>query len=219
MLKRDDKEKADVFGELRDGVVKIAEIMHARDFSSGTGSNYSVRVADDEMLITPTGINKAWLKPEQLIHVKFDGKVISGAGKVSTEFPMHVWIYKALPEAKAIIHSNPPYLTAFAVAGQGLDTAHLTEPYLQVGDYIPLVHYATPSTEDLASMFKPYLMPNRKVYLMQNHGVVAVGSDIIDAYNRMSMAENYAHIMSMFGLPGPKIIDKADLKLLNDTFK
>jgi L-fuculose-phosphate aldolase len=213
------EEKKDQYETYRDEIVRIAGIMHTKGFSAGVGSNYSIKIAKDQILITPSGINKAWLQPDQLIQVKMNGEIVSGEGKVSSEFPMHVWIYKALTNAGAIIHSNPPCLTAFAIAGRGLETSHLTEPYLQLGDYIPLVHYATPSTEDLANMFKPYLQPHRKVYIMQNHGVVVIGKDIVEAYDNLEMAENYARIMSLFGLPAPKIIDKSDLKLLNDTFK
>ena len=219
MSKKERKKEDDELMQIREEIVRIAGISHEKNFSAGVGSNYSVRLAKNEMLITRSGINKAWLKPEDILQVKLDGEMISGEGQVSSEFPMHVWIYKELENAGAIIHSNPPHLTAFAVAGKGLDTAHLTEPYLQIGDYIPLVHYATPSTEDLATMFKPYLQSQRKVYLMQNHGVVVVGKDMIDAYNNLAMAENYAHIMSMFGLPKAKKIDKNDLALLNKTFK
>ena len=219
MAKKEHKDKIDPNQALRDEIVHIARTMHDMKFSAGVGSNYSIRLDDKSMLITPTGINKAWLNPEQLIIADMDGKILSGDGQVSSEFPMHVWIYKALPETSAIIHSNPPFLTAFAIAGQGLDTAHLTEPYLQLGDYIPLVHYATPSTEDLAIMFKPYLQPHRKVYIMQNHGVVSLGKTLREAYDNLEMAENYARIMSLFGLPAPQIIDKTDLQLLNETFK
>jgi L-fuculose-phosphate aldolase len=219
MTKKEKEKPTDPLQLLREEIVRVAKISHDKNFSAGIGSNYSIRTGKEEMIVTPTGINKAWMNPEDMIQVKFNGEVISGTHEVSSEFPMHVWIYRALPDAGAIIHSNPPYLTAFAVAGQGLETAHLTEPYLQIGDYIPLVHYATPSTEDLATMFKPYLRPQRKIYLMQNHGVVVVGKDMTEAYNAMAMGENYAHVMSLFGLPAPKIIDNADLKLLNDTFK
>lgn len=215
MTKKEETKKKDPLAEQRNDIVRIAVLMHDQGLSAGVGSNYSVRISEKEMLITPTGINKARLKPEDLIHVDMSGKVISGKGKVSSEFPMHVWIYKELPDTKAIIHSNPPYLSAFSVAGIGLETAHLTEPYLHLGDYIPIVHYATPSTEDLASMFKPYLRPHRKVYIMQNHGVVSLGATLIEAYDNIELAENYAQVMSMFGLPEPKIIDKSDLNLLN----
>lgn len=219
MSEKEQSKKSDSLKSIRKEITKIAKYMFEKKLAAGVGSNYSVRTGANEMLITPTGVNKGWLDEDDLIHVKFDGEIISGEGKVSSEFLMHVWIYKALPEANAIIHSNPPYLTAFAVAGQGLDTAHLTEPYLHIGDYIPLVHYATPSTDDLAIMFQPYLQPHRKIYLMQNHGVVAVGKDLTEAYNCLELAENYAHIMSLFGLPAPIKIDKNDLKLLNDTLK
>jgi len=219
MSEKESTKKTDPLKSKKEEIVKIAKFMFKKKYASGIGSNYSIRTGKDEMLITPTGINKGWLDEDDLIHVKFDGKTISGEGKVSSEFPMHVWIYKALSGVNAIIHSNPPYLTAFAIAGQGLDTAHLTEPYLHIGDYIPLVHYATPSTDDLAIMFQPYLQPHRKIYLMQNHGVVAVGKDLTEAYNSLELAENYAHIMSIFGMPAPSKIDKNDLKLLNDAFK
>lgn len=219
MSKKERKGADDEMMRMKEEIVQIASISHMMHLSAGIGSNYSVRLAKDEMMITRSGINKAWLKPDDLLHVRFNGEMIAGEGKVSSEFPMHVWIYKDLDDAGAIIHSNPPHLTAFAVAGKGLDTAHLTEPYLQIGDYIPLVHYATPSTGELATMFKPYLQSDRKVYLMQNHGVVVVGKNIVDAYNNLAMAENYAHIMSMFGLPQAKVLDKNDLALLNKTFK
>jgi L-fuculose-phosphate aldolase len=219
MTEKESVKKTDPLKTRKEEIIRIAQLMFTKKLASGVGSNYSIRTGKDEMLITPTGINKGWLQIDDIINVKFDGKIISGEGKVSSEFPMHVWIYKALPTINGIIHSNPPHLTAFAIAGQGLDTSHLTEPYLHLGDYLPLVHYATPSTDDLAIMFQPYLQAHRKIYLMQNHGVVAVGNDLTEAYNNLELAENYAHIMSIFGLPAPSKIDKNDLKLLNDTFK
>lgn len=108
---------------------------------------------------------------------------------------MHVEIYRMRPDIKAIVHAHPPYATAFAVAGKALTEFILPEIILTLGK-IPLVPYQTSGSqqfaESVAEMFGTF-----DAALLENHGVVAGGSDLWDAYYKLERVEHAAKILTI----------------------
>jgi L-fuculose-phosphate aldolase len=153
--------------------------------------NLSVRLGPDRVLMTPTGVDKGELDPQDLVEVGLDGRAATGASP-STETPMHLEIYRRRTDAGAIAHAHPAYATAFAVAGRALDACILPEVVATLG-CVPLSEYATPSTDEMSAVVGP-LSERCDAFLLRNHGVVAIASDPAQAVHRLETVERLACI-------------------------
>jgi L-fuculose-phosphate aldolase len=119
------------------------------------------------------------------------GKALSNR-KASSELAMHILIYSERPDVKAVCHAHPPHGTAFAVGGLAIDQPILSEVILTLG-CVPLAAYGTPSTEELTEAMRP-LVKHHNALLMANHGAVAYGSDLWQAFDRLETLEHTARI-------------------------
>jgi len=187
---------------LREDICRIGRLLFQFNFISGTGGNISVRLGEDEILITPTKVNKGFLTKESIVRMGGDGRVIDGAGTPSSERLMHIGVYRALKEARAVIHAHPVYATAFAIRGEAVKTTYSPEAIVFLGPEVPLVEYATPSTQEMADGLARRLSPDTSSYLLQNHGVVVWGGSLQDAFNNLQTLELYAKQAVIAGLIG-----------------
>jgi L-fuculose-phosphate aldolase len=178
---------------LRAEVVDVCRRLYERGLIAGADGNVSVRLADGQLLITPSGLSKGALAPADLVVVGPEGQHVSGNHVASSEVRMHVRIYRRRPDVHAIVHAHPPTATAFAVAGEDFMAPVLPELVAQMGG-VPLVPYATPGGEPLADQFEPYL-PNHDAFLMANHGATTVGPTLTIAHQRMESLEHAARIL------------------------
>lgn len=155
--------------------------------------NLSCRIADDEILVTPSGVCKGQLAPSMIVTTDLAGNVRYDSGKPSSEFPMHLEIYRRRPDVRAVVHAHPPTATGFAVAGLSLDQCVLTEVVSFLGA-VPLVPYSTPSTEEVPRNVGPYIERANAV-LLANHGATTVGETLDEAFRRMEAVEHMARIL------------------------
>lgn len=164
--------------------------------------NVSVKNSDDTWWITPSGLSKSLITPEKLIRVDRAMNVLEGPKeyKPSTEMKMHMRCYEERDDVKAVVHAHPPISTGFAVANKPLDQYCMIETVLTVGS-IPVAPYATPSTQEVPDSIAPYLKEH-DVLLLQNHGALSVGCDLITAFYRMETLEHFAKISLVAHLLG-----------------
>ena len=177
---------------LRQDIAEVGKRMYARGYVASNDGNISARLDDNKVLVTPTGVSKGFMKPEDLIVVNMEGKVLSGTKKPSSEVFMHLQVYKDRPDVNSVCHAHPPYATGFAVAGIPLDKCILPEVIITLGS-IPLIEYGTPGTEEL---YRPVteLLKDYDAFLLANHGALTVGNDVINAYHKMETLEHFAQI-------------------------
>ena len=176
-------------------IVTICERLHARNMLAAADGNISFRVSDDEILITPSGIAKAFMDPEQMAIINIDGETISG--NPSSEKFMHLEVFKNCPRAKAVVHAHPPTAIAWSVARPHLTklpSDSLSEVILAAGD-IPFVPYARPGTADMGKVLLPYL-PKHQAMILKNHGALTWGVDLEEAYRGMERIEHSAQILA-----------------------
>ena len=105
---------------------------------------------------------------------------------------MHLLIYEERPDVRAVCHAHPPHGTAFAVAGLAIDQPILSEVILTLG-CVPLAEYGTPSTTEVTEAMRP-LVKHHNALLMANHGAVAYGTDLWQAFDRLETLEHTARI-------------------------
>lgn len=167
-------------------------VIIGRIYKSGmtttSGGNISIRDVNGDIWITPSGVDKGSLTTKDIVCIKADGK-IEGAHKPSSEYPFHKAIYKARPELNAVIHAHPPGLVAFSIARQVPDTNIVPQARSICGE-IGFAPYGCPGSEDLGvKIANEFKNPSYKAVIMENHGVVLGGSDMMDAYQRFETLE------------------------------
>ena len=159
---------------------------------SGTSGNMSCRIAPDEMLITPTSVRYDVLRARDIVRMKLDGTVLEGKLQPSSEWRMHAAVYEAYSEVNAVFHTHSPYATAFAVVRRSIPTV-LIESRIFLGGDVRCAEYAAPGTKEVGENAVPALK-DRGGCTLANHGVLAVGKDLAQAYLRAEYIEDVAKI-------------------------
>jgi len=174
-------------------IVRVCRRLYERGLIAGPDGNVSVRLADGSIVVTPGGMSKVDVGPEDLVVVDESGHVVDGGRRPSSELRMHLRIYARRHDIHAVVHAHPPTATGFAVAGEGLVAPVLPEVILQMRE-VPLVPYATPGTDALADTFESVLQ-NHDAFLMANHGATTLGATLEQAHQRMESLEHAARIL------------------------
>ncbi|MFH0803364.1 MAG: class II aldolase/adducin family protein [bacterium] len=194
-------------------IVEVCRSLRLQGFFAGTSGNVSVRLGEGEFLITPSGVSKEHLRPNQLIRMNLEGQKIEGELAASSEYRMHRLIYRRRPDAVSVVHAHPPFCTGFASAGIPLNSAVLPEAVLILG-HIPLVEYGTPSTEEVPEKLDRCLKINQ-AFLLANHGALTLGKNVGEAAHRMETLELLARVVFVARtLGGEKPLDNEQLKKL-----
>ena len=181
--------KPEQINNLKNEICHICSMLAFKGLVSGKDGNVSIRVEDDEMLITPSGVCKAFLKPEMILHQRFDGSVIEGSLRSTKEAGMHSRLYELQPDTKAIIHTHPAAATAYAVCGMTFPQNVLLEVPTLLGT-IAVADYAPAGSKELIKEVEK--CADSKIILLQNHGVIVCGGSLEDAFAKMDATDNTA---------------------------
>lgn len=179
--------------KLKEQMCEIGRRIWLKGFCAGNEGNHSYRISENRILCTPTGISKGWLKPEDICTVDLEGNQVSGKRKRTSEILLHLAIYKARPDVKAVVHSHPPHATAFCVAGVDLPTCIHPEAEVFLGA-VRTARYVTPGDKRLGESILPYVKDSNTI-LLQNHGTVTFAADLDDAYYKLEIVDAYARIL------------------------
>jgi L-ribulose-5-phosphate 4-epimerase len=156
-----------------------------------TSGNVSVRDKDSGMvMIKPSGIRYEALRPEHMVIVDLEGKVVEGALKYSSDTASHLYIYRARPDVNGVVHTHSPYATAFAAVGRPIPV-YLTAHGDEFGGPIPCGGFALIGGEEIGKIVVDTIGSSRAV-LLKNHGVFTIGSTAEDAVKAAVMVEDIA---------------------------
>ena len=178
---------------VRREIVAVCRRLWERGLIAGQDGNVSVRCGKDRILVTPAGMSKVDVGPNDLVELALDGTRRSGRRDASSEIRMHLRIYERRPDVHAVVHAHPPTATAFAVAGEGLMANVLPEIIFTLGQ-VPLLPYATPGTSGLADSFDDFVGAH-DAFLLANHGATCCGPSLLVAHQRMESLEHAARIL------------------------
>lgn len=180
--------------ECRQLICDVGKRFYDQFFVAGNDGNISVRLDDSQILITPSGISKGLMKPEDLVIMSMDGELLDApSGMVpSSEARMHLIIYQNRADVRAVTHAHPPTATGFAVAGVSLDKPFLPEVVCRIGP-TPCVPYTIPGGNELPESLLPYLAKHDSL-LLGNHGAVAYGPTLREAQFNLETVELNARI-------------------------
>ena len=172
----------------RRDMITLIKRSYRQGLFTATHGTYSVRLADDSFLITPFGMDRAYLEEDDLVRVKGDMKEV---GKTpSRAVHLHALIYKHHPEIRAILQAHPLHAMAFAVTGAKFDPRTIPESYILLRD-IQMLPYAElyGDQEKLAKMFGP----SHPAMLVEDNCAIVTGSTLLQAFDRLEVLESTAH--------------------------
>lgn len=202
---------------LKQELCDVCHKMWALGWVAANDGNVTVKLADGTFLATPTGISKSFITPEKLIRVDHTGAILEATDgfRPSSEIQMHLRCYQVRDDVGAVVHAHPPGATGFAVAHLSMDMYNMIEDVAVLGS-VPLTPYATPSTSEVPDTIEPYL-EEHDVLLLQNHGAIAVGCDLMTAFYRMESLELWAKItINAIILGGSHDISRENIQKLID---
>jgi L-fuculose-phosphate aldolase len=194
---------------IKEEICAVGRKLWLRQYVDGNGGNISCRIGPNEVLCTPTLVSKYDLTPDDIGMTDLDGVQIAGAKARTSELLLHLEIYKAVPEAKAVVHCHPPHATAYAITGRVPPNLILPEFEVFVGK-AAISPYETPGTKAFAESVLPYAKMHNTL-LLANHGIVCWGDTVTHAEWYAEVLETYCWtllIASQLGAPISRISEK-----------
>lgn len=173
-------------------IIEYGKLAGIKNFTPGYSGNFSARF-EDKILITSSGSSNGYLSEDELVLIDYNGNLVEGNKKPSSEKMLHVEFYKQRPDVNYIIHVHSPYLSSFACCHIPLDEPIMAENVFYFGE-IPLAEYGLPSSMDLVEKTAKYFKDYDAV-LMANHGFIVGDKTIKDAFLKLELAESYAQVV------------------------
>jgi ribulose-5-phosphate 4-epimerase/fuculose-1-phosphate aldolase len=198
--------------DISERIVKAGRELHDHGLVRGTSGNISAKIPrTDTFLIKPSGRRMENLKPEELVLVDLQGNKIRGETNVSVETPIHAAIYRGRKDAQAVVHTHAPTATAFGIAKTEILPLQI-ELFMLLPNGVPIVSFKAPGSKALADAVQKKVADHDAV-ILENHGIVTVGSTIEAACNLNEMVEEAAKIQFLvMMLAGREDINLAELK-------
>lgn len=177
--------------EARQQIVQIVNELFHTGHLTPTGGNISALSGDGETIwITPSGLYKGALTEDSLVHIRSDGSIIQGENKPSIEYQMHFRAYRSREGMTGAVHTHSPIATAYGICNQKFQPINTDAIFLADTEIVP---WLMPGTAELAEAVGTALEKSRGA-IMQNHGLMAVGTDLRSAATRAMMIEETAKL-------------------------
>jgi len=187
--------------QIRRQVAHYARRVYENGFVAATDGNLSHRLGRDRLLVTPSGCCLGEVRPQDLVVVSLEGRVLSGRHKPTSELPLHLEAYRRRADVDAVVHAHPPIANAFSFAGRTLDPCVIPEVIVSLGR-VPTAPYATPSSEEGPRSIAP-LIGEHDAIILERHGTLTVGRDLRDAYLKLEKLEHAARVLLAAHQLGP----------------
>lgn len=202
----------------RDQIAEIMDRIYRYGMTTTSGGNLSIKDDMGDIWITPGGTDKGVMRPQDVVHMH-DGKSQGTALKPSSEYPFHHAVYEARRDVGAVLHAHSPALVAFSVAGKTPDTRVLPQAFDACGK-VGFAPYAVPGSERLGASIAQKLAEGCDVVVLENHGVVAAGATLLEAFQRFETLEFCARsILNAAVLGGAKTLTERMLELRRKGWK
>jgi L-fuculose-phosphate aldolase len=201
--------------QIKKEICDIGDRIYKKGFAAGNDGNISYRIAENQVVCTPTLMCKGYLKPDDLCIVDMEGKQISGKRKRTSEVMLHLAIMKERPEVKSVVHCHPPHATAFGIAREPIPQCVLPEVEIFLGD-VPITRYEIPGGQAFANTILPFVHKTN-VIILANHGTVSFGETVEQAYWWTEILDAYCRILMLSrGLGNINYFTEPEAKALLD---
>ena len=198
-------------------IIKYANMLNSEKLSTLRSGNVSLRYKNG-FLITPSGVKYSLLKIDDIVFVSLDGKFDETKNKPSSEWRFHKDIYSSKNEANAIVHAHSTHATAVSAHNKDVPAFHYMVA-LAGGNDLKCAKYATFGTQELSDNIINALK-NRKACLMSNHGQVAFGDNLEQAFELAQEVENICHqYINAIKIGEPKILSSSEMDVILEKVK
>lgn len=203
---------------LKNDIVDMGKQLITKNLVAGSWGNISCIVDENSMAITPSGMGYAKQRAEDIVIIDFDENIIEGKHIPSSEAKFHSAIYKACPEARAIIHTHSIYASSLAAMRKPVPA--IIEDIVQIiGGRVNCAEYALPGTQELADNAVA-AMQGRKAVLLANHGAVCWGKNLEDALIVAEILEKAAQIAIICQSAGGAVeLSDEDADIMHSFYK
>lgn len=199
-------------------LIEYGKMLVKAGLTKGTGGNLSIydRKAGT-VAITPSGIDFFEIRPEDIVIIDLDGKVIEGNRKPSSEWEMHLMPYRTRTDIDAVVHAHVMYATILACLREGLPATHYM--IAVAGPDVRCAEYATFGSHELA-VNACKAMEDRRAVLLANHGILAGAKDLANAYNIIEEIEYCSEIyVKARSIGNPVVLSDEEMTLMAEKFK
>ncbi len=190
--------------DLRAAIIETGKIAYRSGLMISSDGNISVRMAGGHILVTPSGVCKGRINPEDLLIVDINGNLLKPAAdpalKPTSEQPMHLEVYRRRPDVRAVIHTHLVYANALVIAKGKVRMDVMPEGAIAF-DSIPITDYSMPSSMQNAQAIRD-LITNHNVILIRNHGSLTVGKDLNEALIHLERLEHISKTLTFAELLG-----------------
>jgi L-fuculose-phosphate aldolase len=199
-------------------IVAYGKKLIASGLTRGTGGNLSICSRENSLAaISPSGLDYFETKPEDVPVVDLSGLVVDGSRKPSSELPFHLIFYKKREDISSVVHTHSVHATTLACLGLELPAVHYLIGF--AGSSVRCAPYATYGTDALARSALDS-MEGRKAVLLANHGLIAGGTTIQEAFQIAESVEFCAELYSRCRAMGQPLVLSADaMNIIIDKFK
>ncbi|UCD01288.1 MAG: class II aldolase/adducin family protein [Promethearchaeota archaeon] len=206
--------------KLKKKIVELCKILLEEKHVIGSAGNVSARIKDNEneyVLITPSNVNYAEMKPEDILIIDMEGKVIEGERNPSVEKYMHLNVYKEREDVNAIIHAHSIYSTVLSALNLSLPPV-MEELVPYIGGEVQCADYGEAGSEELAKSVINALK-ERNAVLLANHGNLCCGSHLEGAKTVLNYLERGAKIYYLAKLiKDPQLLPEDTVEYEMDIF-
>ena len=193
------------YSEWKREVVAAAKKAYKQKLMAGTSGNMSIYCPEERrILITPSGYDYEIMEEKDIVVTDLAGNVVEGIHKPSSEWRMHAEIYKEVPEVRALVHTHSPYATSFAVVHQEIPLV-LIEMALFLKGSVEVSPFAAQGSAEVGKNAVP-ILKRKTACLMANHGALAAGGSISEAYMNSVYLEDAARIYHMACCVGRPVV-------------
>jgi L-fuculose-phosphate aldolase len=204
---------------LSEQVLETAQAMFRTGLVRGTAGNISARDPESGLLaITPSAIPYDKMTLDDIVIIDQEGRIVEGHRKPSTEVPMHTRMYRDRAWVNGVVHTHSMFATTFAILGEPIPAVHY---YIApLGDEIPVAPYATYGSPELAEQVSRTLGDNHRAVLMGNHGALAIGASLAEAFGYAATVELLAELYYRARAVGrPNILSPSELARVAEKLK
>jgi L-fuculose-phosphate aldolase len=195
----------------REQLVTIMQRIYGYGMTTTSGGNISILDDDGDIWITPAGIDKGSLREEDIIRMR-GGYVMEGSHRPSSEYPFHRTIYQKRPDIRAVLHAHPSALVAFSAVKKIPDTAIIPQAKRVCGT-VGYAEYAIPGSQELGDKIAARFAQGFEIVLLENHGVVAAGTNLLEAFQRFETLDFCARtLINAAGLGPAHTLSEDQLK-------
>ncbi len=200
----------DTLEQARREVAEYGRRMLDDGLVSGTSGNISVRLSDETILITPSGVRYELIEPSDICALDGEGGLLAGSPVPSSETPLHLAVYRAT-DARAVVHTHSMYATAVACTMRALPAVHYAI-FRFGGDSVAVTDYKRFGSDELAESAVEGLV-ERTAVLLGNHGAVTRGASLAEAYELAVLLEWLAELYWRASALGePRILGREDVE-------